>query len=103
LAALKREKFTRLPVYKGNPDNIVGIMIEREFFELLVENKKNEKINLKKILRIPLFIPGTVKISNLLPQLQKSKTHMAIVLDESGGIQGIITMEDILEELVGEI
>lgn len=100
LAMFLEERFSRVPVYKDHIDNIIGILSEREFLSNLVQNKT---FQLKDILRKPMFVVESLKISSLLPELQKSKTHMAIVIDEFGGTEGLITMEDILEEIVGEI
>ncbi|MCA1030843.1 hemolysin family protein [Bacillus timonensis] len=94
------ERYSRVPVYEDNIDNIIGILSEREFLSHLVQNKE---VNLKKLIRNPFFVVESMKISTLLPELQKSKTHMAIVVDEFGGTSGLVTLEDILEEIVGEI
>ncbi len=94
------ERYSRVPVYEDNIDNIIGILSEREFLSYLV---KKEEINLREILRVPFFVAESMKISTLLPELQKHKTHMAIVVDEFGGTSGLVTLEDILEEIVGEI
>ncbi|AST90326.1 hypothetical protein BC6307_03095 [Sutcliffiella cohnii] len=95
-----REKYSRIPVYEGTIDNIVGIISHRDFFEQYVENKNFE---LTDIMRKPHFVIGSSKISNLLKELQKSKNHLAIVIDEYGGTAGIISIEDIIEEIVGDI
>ena len=92
--------FSRLPVYKDSIDNIIGVLIEKDFYYHLLYEKST---NIKEILNEVLYASPQVKISSLLKQVQTSKTHMAVVVDEYGGTQGIITMEDILEELVGEI
>lgn len=92
--------FSRLPVYKDSIDNIIGVLHEKDFYYHLFYEKSTD---IKSILKTVLFTSSQVKISSLLKQFQKSKTHMAIVCDEYGGTDGIITMEDILEELVGEI
>ncbi|WP_449539275.1 hemolysin family protein [Ferdinandcohnia sp. Marseille-Q9671] len=94
------ERFSRVPVYEDNIDNIIGILSEREFLSLLVQQKN---INVRSIIRKPFFVVESMRISTLLPELQKSKTHMAIVVDEFGGTSGLLTLEDILEEIVGEI
>src|SRR5690606_19005648 len=94
------ERFSRVPVYEENIDNIIGILSEREFLSLLVQQKK---INVRSIVRKPFFVVESMKISTLLPELQKTKTHMAIVVDEFGGTSGLVTLEDIIEEIVGEI
>ena len=93
--------FSRLPVYENTIDNIVGVIHEKDFYALY--NSDNPKKSIKTILQSTIFTSPHTKISNLLKQLQSSKMHMAVVLDEFGGTSGIITMEDIIEELVGEI
>lgn len=95
-----RERFSRIPVYDNDIDNVVGILSERDFLTALIRNKA---VDIKGLLRKPLFVVESMKISALLPELQKNKVHMAIVLDEYGGTAGLITLEDILEELVGDI
>lgn len=92
--------YSRLPVYENNIDNIIGVLIEKDFYYHLLYEKST---NIKEILKEVIFTSPQVKISSLLKQFQTNKTHMAVVVDEYGGTQGIITMEDILEELVGEI
>ncbi|SHN36588.1 hemolysin family protein [Gracilibacillus kekensis] len=94
------ERFSRIPVYEETVDNIIGILSEKEFLTHLV---KYGDVNIKELIREPLFVVESMKISTLLPQLQKEKVHMAIVLDEFGGTSGLITLEDVLEEIVGEI
>ena len=92
--------FSRLPVYEDSIDNIIGVLIEKDFYyHLLYEKNSNIKMMLKEV----IYTSAQVKISSLLKQFQTSKSHLAIVVDEYGGTQGLITMEDILEELVGEI
>lgn len=92
--------YSRLPVYEESLDNIVGVLHEKDFYYLY---RNNAKTNIRKILQKPVYTSEHVKISALLKQLQKTKSHMAVVLDEYGGTAGIITMEDVLEEIVGEI
>lgn len=91
--------YSRIPVYKETIDSIVGILHEKEFFLAYLAGKKD----VSRLLQPVVYTTEHVKISALLKQLQKKKTHMAIVLDEYGGTLGIVTLEDILEELVGEI
>jgi CBS domain containing-hemolysin-like protein len=98
-AAFHESGFSRLPVYRGSIDNIVGIIIEKDF-HYFVERLGQ---GIADILRPALFITKSVKISALLSLLQQNKTHMAVIVDEYGGTLGIVTVEDILEELVGEI
>ena len=91
--------FSRFPVYDEDIDDIVGIINEKDFNKLVV-HKKQSVISIIKPVQ---FVSETIKISRLLKLLQHSKSHMAIVADEYGGTMGIVTLEDILEELVGEI
>lgn len=91
--------YSRLPVYKESVDTIIGTIHEKDFYNSYITDKKN----VKDIMQNAFYTTKHTKISNLLKQLQKQKVHMAIVLDEYGGTLGIVTMEDILEELVGEI
>ena len=97
---MNKERYSRIPVYEDNTDNIIGILNERDFLTSYIENSY---VDVKSILREANFIPDTMRISILLPKLQKDRTHMTMVVDERGTIQGLITVEDILEELVGEI
>ena len=95
----RNNNFSRLPVYENSIDNIVGVIHEKDFYNLYY----NHMGTFKSITQTLIYTSPHVKISSLLKQLQSSKTHMAVVLDEYGGTAGIITLEDILEELVGEI
>ncbi|MDD3864752.1 MAG: hemolysin family protein [Candidatus Izemoplasmatales bacterium] len=95
-----KHKFSRIPVYEDTSDNIIGILYERDFFTKLI---KGHHVNVKKILKKPLFIPATTKVDALIELLQLENSHIAVVVDEYGGVDGIVTMEDALEELVGEI
>ena len=92
--------YSRLPVYEDSLDNIIGVLHEKDFYYHLLYEKSTK---IKEILQEVFYTSPHVKISSLLKQFQTSKSHMAVVVDEYGGTQGIITMEDILEELVGEI
>ena len=92
-----RAGFSRLPVYQETVDNIVGILHEKDYYY----NRGDKSI--AELMTQPTFVLETTKVSDLLKLLQKSKTHMAVVVDEYDGVTGIVTMEDILEELVGEI
>lgn len=92
-------RFSRIPVYKDTIDNIIGVIHQRDFFVML--HTKGQ--TLQEIIKPVIYVSDSIKISKLIKHLQKSKSHMAIVTDEYGGTMGIVTMEDILEELVGEI
>lgn len=93
------EGYSRLPVYKDSIDTVIGTIHEKDFFNAYLAGKKN----IDGILQNAFYTTEHAKISNLLKQLQKKKVHIAVVLDEYGGTLGLITLEDILEELVGEI
>ena len=94
------EGYSRMPVYKDSIDNIVGVIYSKDLISLL---EHRDLIVLQDIIRPAHFVPDAIKISQLMRDMQERKVHMAIVIDEFGGTQGIITMEDILEEIVGEI
>ena len=100
LKIVLEEGYSRLPVYKETIDNIVGIVYAKDLLSLL-ENKN--LIILEDIIRPAYFVPDTKKISQIMKDFQSKKNQIAIVLDEFGGFEGIVTMEDILEEIVGEI
>ena len=91
--------YSRLPVYEETVDGIIGIIHQNDFYREI----NNPKINIHDIMKKPIFVPQTIKIGSLLKLLQHEKCHMAVVSDEYGGTYGIVTMEDVLEELVGEI
>lgn len=91
--------FSRLPVYSESIDRIVGMIHEKDFYRSVYHGSKSLETIIKKV----VFITGSMKISDLLRLLQQTRTHMAIVVDEFGGTEGIVTMEDILEQLVGDI
>ena len=94
------EGYSRMPVYRDTIDTIVGVVYTKDLLGLL---EYRDLIILEDVIRPAYFIPETKKISQLMRELQQRKLHMAVVIDEFGGTEGIITMEDILEEIVGEI
>ena len=91
--------FSRLPVYEKTIDSIVGIIHEKNFFDMYLNGRRD----IREIIQKPLYIFELTTISDIMQQMQREKTHMAVVVDQYGGTQGIVTMEDIIEELVGEI
>lgn len=97
---MSQERYSRIPIYEHDTDNIIGILYERDFLTSYIEYRD---LDIRDILREVNFVPDTMRISLLLPQLQKDRSHLAMVVDEHGTIQGLITVEDIIEELVGEI
>lgn len=94
-------QYSRIPVYGKDKDNIIGILRERDFFTALIRN--DSKVNIKSIMSTPYFVSKTTKVDDLIREMQEVKKHFAVVLDEYGGTSGIVTLEDALEELVGEI
>ncbi len=99
---LNSERHSRLPVYKDTVDNIVGILSNRDFLEWYTEHR-DEPFDIMKIVMPPVFVPYHKKIDDLLTELRKTGNQLAIVVDEYGGTAGLVTLEDILEEIVGEI
>lgn len=95
-------QYSRIPVYENDKDNMIGILRERDFFTAYIKNN-NSKFNIRSIMSSPYFVSRTTKVDDLIREMQDVKKHFAIVLDEYGGTSGIVTMEDALEELVGEI
>ena len=93
--------FSRIPVIEHNSDNVIGILNIKDFFMQLATGAK--KPDIRSIMRRPYFIPENKKLDTLLHQFKQRKDHMAIVVDEHGGVAGLVTLEDVLEEIVGEI
>ncbi|MFH1253887.1 MAG: hemolysin family protein [bacterium] len=94
-----KSKYSRIPVYENNYDNIIGIVYQKDFFEMLFQGKKK---TLKELVRPVLLVPETQKINQLLSELLKMRMHMAIIVDEYGNIEGLVTLEDIFEEIIGD-
>ncbi len=93
--------YSRMPVYKQSFDNILGILYIKDLMQFL--NEKNNNFDWHSLIRKPVFVPEKEKIIDLLKELQEKKVHLSIVVDEYGGTSGIVTLEDIMEEVVGEI
>ena len=102
LSVIFEAPYSRIPVYEETIDNIIGILVVQNLLKLLTDTPK-EEIDLRELLVEPYYIHMTVKLPDALDVLREERTHIMIVLDEFGGTMGIATMEDILEELVGEI
>ena len=101
LTQLSQMHASRIPVYQGSVDSVVGILYAKS---LLADIQKGtDKFRLDKYLRAPFFVPEGMKISRLLKEFQRRRVQMAIVVDEFGGTSGLVTLEDVVEELVGEI
>ncbi|HEV2193510.1 MAG TPA: hemolysin family protein [Nitrosopumilaceae archaeon] len=101
LPLISKSGFSRIPVYKETTDQIVGILHVRDLLKHL--EKEDKMLNLESISRKPIFVSQEQKTSKLLREMQGKQTHMAIVVDEFGGVEGCVTLEDLLEEIVGEI
>jgi putative hemolysin len=97
---VEEEQFSRYPVFGKGLNDIRGILYAKDFLTLLA---KTGQVDIRKIVKPPFFIPETMKISLLLREMQRKRVHMALVVDEYGGISGLVTIEDLLEEIVGEI
>ena len=95
-------KYSRIPVYDNSVDNIIGILYMKDLTSYLIKKDLNN-LDLRKILHSPCFVPETKNIDELFLLLKQSKNHMSILIDEYGGFSGIVTMEDIIEEIVGDI
>ena len=98
---LYKSKYSRIPIHDGNPDNIMGILYRSHALMELAQGHAQLKI--KELAKPPLFIPSSKTADDLLKQFQREKRHIAIVVNEFGGVMGLITVEDLLEEVVGEI
>jgi len=101
LPLINKNGRSRVPLYDGNHDNIVGFIYARDVLKEL--ERDNKMITLNQIARKPIFVSQEKMLSSLLKEMQGRKIHMAIVVDEHGGVEGLVTMEDLLEEIVGEI
>ena len=101
LSLIKKKPFSRFPVFEKTKDHIVGIVYIKDAMGY-IQNKKFD-VPIKKIMRKPYFVPETNKIDSLFKQFQKRKEQMAVVVDEHGVVAGLVTLEDALEEIVGEI
>ncbi len=99
-AIIAEEKFSRYPVVGKDINDIRGILYAKDFYNIFTQTGK---VEIHKIIKPPMFVPETMKISILLKEMQKKRIHMAIVIDEYGGVSGLVTLEDLLEEIVGEI
>lgn len=99
------ERYSRIPVYEDNIDNIVGILHIKDFINYIFkpENISREDIDLNNIIRKTYFVPGSKKTDELFKEMQKNKVHIAIIVDEYGGTAGLVTMEDLIEEIMGNI
>lgn len=100
LAIILENQYSRYPVYRGTIEEIIGVVNDKDMLGPLV---RGEEVNLETLLRPPAFVPEAKRVNDLLKEMQRSRNHMALVVDEYGGLSGLVTTEDLLEELVGEI
>jgi len=100
LAALRSSGYSRYPVYRGRLDNIEGVVHSKDIASYLIDNKN---IIIKDVMRKPMFVPELASLEKVLLQMQEKAVHMALVVDEFGNVDGLVTLEDIIEEIVGDI
>jgi putative hemolysin len=101
ISRTKKSFFSRIPVYEENKDNIIGVLYMKDILRLHISGKKD--LSLRQMLHPAFIIPESKKVSDLLRDFKIKKVHMAVIYDEYGGLEGIVTLEDVLEEIVGEI
>lgn len=102
LNRISEEQYSRIPVYENDIDNVVGVLYMKDLF-IQLKNNDIRNINIKNLLRTAYFVPETKNIDALFRELQSTKNHMAILIDEYGGFSGIVTIEDLIEEVMGNI
>jgi CBS domain containing-hemolysin-like protein len=100
LERISDSEHSRFPVYRETIDNVVGVLYVKDVLKSLV---RNETFDIQKLLRKPFFVPESKHIDDLLKELRRRRVHIAVVVDEYGGVSGIVCMEDILEEIIGDI
>ena len=108
LQHIAAQHHSRYPVFRDQIDNVIGVLNVKDVFDLLVRQPSmltdvDAKFDLSVLLREPIYVPETVSVDKVLEEMRRKKTHIAIIVDEYGGMAGLATMEDILEELVGEV
>lgn len=100
LDVFEQTRYSRMPIYRDSLDNIIGIMLQKDLSRAV---RRGSAVGLEEFLRSPVFIPTHVKLNDALRMLRRSSEHMALVVDEHGGVEGLVTLEDLLEEIVGDI
>ena len=101
--AFKEHGYTRMPVYRERLDDVVGVLFRRDLEDFVDGTRPASEFEAAALAHPPLFMPATAKLGAALKQMRDSRTHLAFVIDEHGGLEGIVTLEDLLEEIVGEI
>ena len=99
--SLEDVPYSRVPIYRDSVDDVTGILYVREAYERITQGMRDLKLH--RVSRVPFFVPGSLSLAQLMRDFQAKRIHMGIVADEFGGIDGLVTLEDVLEELVGEI
>ncbi|HRK99194.1 MAG TPA: hemolysin family protein, partial [Trichococcus flocculiformis] len=102
IALVLNSQYSRIPVYEEDKDNVIGVLHMKNVLKASKE-VGFERISFRELVNTPLFVPSTIYVDDLLVEFRKTHTHMAIIKDEYGGVEGIITLEDLLEEIVGDI
>ena len=97
---LRRERYSRYPVYDGTLDNLIGVFLAKDFW---LEERSGEPFSVRRYLREPLYVPDTKLAERVLEDLRRTRAHMAVVLDEYGGTAGVVTLEDLVEQVIGDI
>ncbi|HTF38092.1 MAG TPA: hemolysin family protein [Blastocatellia bacterium] len=100
LDVFEQTRYSRMPIYRDSLDNIIGIVLQKDLSRVV---RHGSAVGLEEFVRAPVFIPTNVKLNDALRMLRRSSEHMALVVDEHGGIEGLVTLEDLLEEIVGDI
>jgi len=98
--AFQQHRYSRLPVYRDSLDNVIGFIHSKDLIPYLL---RPEDFKIEYVLQPPMYVVDTARLEDVLRQMQKAKTHFGFVVDEHGGVEGIITLEDLLEEIVGDI
>jgi CBS domain containing-hemolysin-like protein len=100
LDVFEQTRYSRMPIYRDSLDNIIGIVLQKDLSRVV---RRGGAVSLEEFVRAPVFIPTNVKLNDALRMLRRSSEHMALVVDEHGGVEGLVTLEDLLEEIVGDI
>ncbi|ONF84233.1 hemolysin family protein [Leptospira santarosai] len=103
ISIIAEHHFSRYPIYEGNTDKIIGIIHVQTYLTWLSNSKKGKKEKVTAIMQPPIFVPEGLSIEKVMQKLRENKQHMAIVIDEYGGVSGLLTLEDIIEEIFGQI
>jgi len=103
LPEIVRNGYSRIPVYKKDPENITGVLIARDLFSMVFDDEGKEKKQVREIMKEPIFVSETKRVHRMFFLFKREKLHLAIVLDEYGGLAGIVTLEDVMEVLLGEL